>query len=119
MKKAVILTDGPHMLTPPTTRCYMRLQQLGYSFADMFSWQSLTRETGSGVLDEDGDPEREFDVKGIAEHILVLIERTEGEWTLDTLADALVFDNLKDYFTTLQDLHNAAFEDADPKADAS
>jgi hypothetical protein len=107
------------MLEPPTTRCYMRLQEMGYSIGDMFSWRSLTRETGSGVVDEDGDPEREFSVKGIAEHLLVLIERSEDGWTLDTLADALVFENLKDYFTTLLDLNNAAFEDADPKADAS
>lgn len=115
--KAVILTDGPHLLSPPTVRVFMRLQQLGFPVVEQFAWQSLTRETGRVVDDE---PEREFDIEALAKHLLAMLEVAEpSKWTLDTVADAMVFDNLGDYLKTLVELFNASFDGDDPKADAS
>lgn len=110
MPKAVILTDGPHMLKPPTTRVFMRLQQLGFAISDQFSLEALTNEVGDS---------REFDLAGLAKHLLAMLEIAEHDeaWNVDTVADAMDFSKLNDYYTALIELYNEAFDD--PKDEPS
>jgi hypothetical protein len=127
MPRIVKLKDGPHNLAAPTMYVTRALQRLGYLMADQFSILSLMLNVERGEKKTvDGkdfypaviaDPALpvEWNLDGLADTIAALMR--DPEWDSDRVADAMLPEELDNYYKAILALGEEAFGEVeeDPK----